>query len=166
MSSKEFDEVLEKIATNDTLIANGVLDDGILIMDQPTGLAREGLTNECDNDNSDEEDINYDTPSESKCDSGRHVYGITAAMAEYESMVKLHLVDSLQKESGSLKRPPILTADRLLEQNKRALINDPNYLGKRKLCHLERLQHLHILFEAGKLRLTYETSAMDGEQAC
>eukprot|EP00956_Cyclotella_meneghiniana_P045678 scaffold380193_cov149-Cyclotella_meneghiniana.AAC.1 len=73
-------------------------------------------------------------------------------MKEYESMVKLNLVDSLQKESGSSKRPPILTADRLLEQNKRALINDPNYSGKRKLCQLERHQRLHILYEAGKIR--------------
>lgn len=151
--SEEVDEALEKIAADDTLIANGVLDDGILITGQPTGLVREGLTNACDDeDDTDDEDINNDTPSERKCDSGRHVYGITEAMREYESTVKLNLVDSLQKESGCSKRPPILTADRLLEQNKRALIIDPNYSGKRKLCQLERHQRLHILYEAGKIR--------------
>ena len=57
-----------------------------------------------------------------------------------------------QRESGSVKRPPILTPDILNEQNKKALRNDPNISGKRKLLQLMRLQKLHVLYEKAKLK--------------
>jgi len=58
----------------------------------------------------------------------------------------------LAREGLSEKRPPILTPDILLEQNKKALRNGPNISGKRKLLQLERLQKLHVLYEKAKLK--------------
>lgn len=49
------------------------------------------------------------------------------------------------------KRPPLLLPDMLTEQNSKAIRNDTNFSGKRKLLQLERLQRLHILYEKGKL---------------
>ena len=43
LSAKEFDNILQKIEDGDPLISNGVVDDGILLTGQPTGLAREGI---------------------------------------------------------------------------------------------------------------------------
>ena len=46
---------------------------------------------------------------------------------------------------------PILTPEMLHQQNEKALRNDPNLSGKRKLRQLERLQRLHLLYEVGEL---------------
>ena len=45
-------------------------------------------------------------------------------------MVKAKKVENTRRESGSVKRPPILTPDILNEQNKKALRNDPNIYGE------------------------------------
>ena len=127
MSKKEFDAALDRIASGDPLLSDGLLEDGILITGMPTGLAKEGLTKASDYD-SDNEDI--DTPAASgNSGSASHVFGIANAQAAYDAMVKYHLVNSLQKETGSSKHPPILTPEILSRQNKRALISDPNYSG-------------------------------------
>ena len=66
--------------------------------------------------------------------------------------MKAKKVENAQRESGSVKRSPIRTPDILNEQNKKALRNDPNISGKRKLLQLERLQKLHALHEKAKLK--------------
>ena len=144
MSSEEFDEALERIASGDPLMSNGLLDDGVLITGMPTGLAREGLSS-----NSDDE-VNSNAGDESN-GSARNIFGLAKAFNAYDAMVKFQLVNSLQDKSGSSKRPPILTPKIMMQQYERALENDPNYSGKTKLRQLERLHRVHLLYENGKL---------------
>ena len=77
----------------------------------------------------------------------REIFGISSALDEFKNMVNMKKVELKQRESGSKKRPPILTPEILEEQNVKALRNDTNFLGKRKLMQLERLQRLHILYK-------------------
>jgi len=151
MTAKEFDETIERLEEGDLLVSNGLLDDGILITGQPTGLAREGLEqDDADNDTDEEGDEPMPEANEEK--SARHIFGIDDALDAYDMMVKAKLVETAQRESGSDKRPPILTPDILKEQNYKALRNDPNKSGRRKLRQLERLQELHLLYEKAKLK--------------
>mmetsp|Transcript_14350 Transcript_14350/g.24033 ORF Transcript_14350/g.24033 Transcript_14350/m.24033 type:complete len:730 (-) Transcript_14350:42-2231(-) len=149
MTAKEFDETVERLEEGDQLVSNGLLDDGILITGQPTGLAREGLDEGDAEADTDEEG---DEPMSDAAKSGRHIFGIENAFAAYDSLVKANRVKKAQQESGSEKRPPILTPDILKEQNSKALRNDPNNSGRRKLRQLERLQKLHLLYEKAELK--------------
>mmetsp|Transcript_10347 Transcript_10347/g.17580 ORF Transcript_10347/g.17580 Transcript_10347/m.17580 type:complete len:762 (-) Transcript_10347:731-3016(-) len=145
MTAKEFDETINRLEEGDSLLSNGLLDDGILITGQPTGLAREGLdVNDADTDE-EREDDEHTSDADAMMKSGRHVFGIEHALNCFGEMVKSKIVENAQRESGSDKRPPILTPEILQEQNRKALRNDPNRSGKRKLLQLERLQKLHLL---------------------
>jgi len=151
MTAKEFDETVHRLAEGDSLLVNGLVDDGVLITGQPTGLAREGL-NEKDADTDEINEAEEEMSNVYEVKSGRHVFGIENEYDCFEMMVKAKKVENAQRESGSEKRPPILTPDILKEQNKKALRNDPNISGKRKLLQLERLQKLHVLYEKAKLK--------------
>ena len=149
MTAKEFDETIKRLEEGDGLVTNGLLDDGILITGQPTGLAKEGLDeNDADTD---EEDDGEEMCDADEVKSGRHIFGIGDALDCFDMMVKSKLVEEAQRDSGSEKRPPILTPEILQEQRRKALRNDPNRSGKRKLQQLERLQKLHLLYEDGDL---------------
>ena len=152
MSAKEVEEALEE--DTNALLPDGLLDDGILITGQPTGLAKEGLadvTNASDEEESDD-DTAVECQNNNKNESARHIYGISDALAGYLTMVKHNIVDKVQRDIGANKRPPILSQEILKKQNESALRNDPNQSGKRKLCQMERHQRLHVLYEAGKLQ--------------
>jgi hypothetical protein len=148
MSAAEYDKICDRFEQDRPLVSNDGLDDGILITGQPTGLAREGLNGVLDESDSDTDKI---PQADGKSSSARCVFGMADAFNKYESMMKSYLVDKEQRDSGSNKRPPILTEEILKKQNDKALRNDPNQSGKRKLCQLERLQWLHVLYESGKL---------------
>lgn len=151
MTAKEFDDTINCLEEGAGLVNNGLLDDGILITGQPTGLAREGLDeNDLDTDEESDDDEHMSDANEVK--SGRHIFGIEHAMKCFDMMVKSKMVENAERESGSDKRPPILTPEILQEQNRKALRNDPNRSGKRKLIQLERLQKLHLLYERGDLK--------------
>jgi hypothetical protein len=146
MTAEEFDDTIARLEEGDNLLTNGLLDDGVLITGQPTGLAKEGL---------DENDVDTDEEGEDEEEvtkSGRHVFGLDDALECFDNMVKAKVVEKAQRESGSNKRPPILTPEILQEQNRKAMRNDPNRSGKRKLQQLERLQKLHLLYERAKLK--------------
>ncbi|KAL7456981.1 hypothetical protein ACHAWC_008439 [Mediolabrus comicus] len=146
MTAQEFDETIARLEEGDNMLTNGLLDDGVLITGQPTGLAKEGL---------DENDVDTDEEGEDEDEvtkSGRDVFGLDDALECFDNMVKAKMVEKAQRESGSNKRPPILTPEILQEQNRKAMRNDPNRSGKRKLQQLERLQKLHLLYERAKLK--------------
>jgi len=151
MTAKEFDETVYRLEEGDILSVNGLVDDGVFITGQPTGLAREGL-NEKNADTDEENEAEEEMSNDYEVKSGRHVFGIEHAFHCFEMMAKAKKVENTQRESGSMKRPPILTPDILNEQNKKALRNDPNISGKRKLLQLKRLQKLHVLYEKAKLK--------------
>ncbi|KAL7528715.1 hypothetical protein ACHAXR_002590, partial [Thalassiosira sp. AJA248-18] len=67
-------------------------------------------------------------------------------------MVKAKKVENSQTQLGKRKRPPILTPRSLKEQHGKAIRNDPNSSGPRKLMQLERHQRLHLLYESGELK--------------
>ena len=150
MSAKEVEEALQEDTSG--LLPDGLLDDGIPITGQPTGLSKEGLG---DVTNASDEESDDDTAAvclnKDKDESARNIFGISDALSGYLTIVKHNIVDKSQRDIGANKRPPILTQEILKMQNDRALINDPNQSGKRKLCQLERHQRLHILYELGEL---------------
>ena len=151
MSAKEVEEALKE--NTSALLPEGLLDDGILITGQPTGLAKEGLagvSNASDEEASDDDTVVVHEIKD-KDHSARNIFGISDALTGYLTMVKHNIVDNMQRDIGDDKRPPILTKEILKKQNDRALRNDPNQSGKRKLCQLERHQRLHLLYESGEL---------------
>eukprot|EP00986_Skeletonema_menzelii_P021274 scaffold33840_cov171-Skeletonema_menzelii.AAC.1 len=152
MTAKEFDETIMRLEEGDGLVTNGLLDDGILITGQPTGLAREGLDENNADTDEEREDDDEEMSDADKMKSGRHIFGIDDALKCFDMMMKSKVVEKAQRDSGSDKRPPILTQEILQEQRKKALRNDPNRSGKRKLLQLERLQKLHLLYERGSLK--------------
>ncbi len=85
-------------------------------------------------------------------DSAKNVFSIDDALSSFDIMADANAVFKEAKRKRSSKRPPILTPEILEEQNAKAIHNDPNVSGKRKLLHLERHQRLHLLYESGKLR--------------
>ena len=101
--------------------------------------------NEKEADTDEENEAEEEMSNDYEVKSGRHVSDVEHAFDCFEMMVKAKKVENAQRESDSVKRPPILTPDILNEQNKKALRNDPNISGKRKLLQLERLQKLHVL---------------------
>jgi len=63
MTAKEFDEAVHRLEEGDSLLVNGLVDDGVLITGQPTGLAREGLNEkdaDTDEENEAEEEMSND----------------------------------------------------------------------------------------------------------
>jgi len=115
MTAKEFGETVHRLEEGDSLLVNGLVDDGVLITGQPTGLAREGL-NEKDADTDEEYEVEEEMSKDYEVKSGRHVFGIEHAFDCFETMVKAKKVENAQRESGSVKRPPILTPDILNEK--------------------------------------------------
>ena len=152
LSAEEFEEVLQRIEDGGNLVSNGALDDGVLVTGQPTGLAHEGLSANNDGNNSSDDEEEEVTPETAKqSESARVVFGIADALDAYDKMCKMKAVGKAQKEAGKTKRPPVLEPAYLEEQNQKALRNDPNSSGKRKLRQLELHERLHHLYEDGKL---------------
>ena len=145
VSAREYDNILSQIDEGAPFAAAGVLDDGVLITAQPTGLAREGITG--DGASSDESDSEVATGG-----SARHMFSLDDAFSSFKDMSQSNQVDKQLKDSGSSKRAPILTPEILGAQNSKAIRNDPNFSGKTKLRQLERHERLHRLYESGKLR--------------
>ena len=145
VSADEYDKMMSQVDDGAPMVTGGVIDDGVLVTGQQTGLAREGIGM------GDESSDESKSPI-AECDSARHIFSLDDAIGSFDEMSKHRRVDGELQASGSRKRAPILTADILTEQNEKAIRNDPNFSGKTKLRQLERHQRLHLLYEAGKLR--------------
>ncbi|EJK76479.1 hypothetical protein THAOC_01755 [Thalassiosira oceanica] len=147
-SRAEYERICSQIAEGDgvdcILESIGAVSDGVLLTGQPTGLARLGI-------NAGDESSDESTGENEK--SARDLFSIDDALTAYDNMVSMKSVDSTQKSTGKRKRTPLLTPEKLKEQNDEALASrDPNASGKTKLRQLERHQRLHILYETGQLR--------------
>ena len=153
LNSAEYAELVDELAENGegaitTLLeAIGAHDDGILLTAERTGLARGGITADDESSVSDES-----TGEVVEQHSARNVFSIADGKEAYMNMVKMAEVDRDQKKKRKRKSTPLLTPDKLKEQNERALESDPNMSGKRKLKQLELHQRLHQKYQAGKLR--------------
>ena len=85
MTTKEFDETAYRLEEGDSLV-NGLVDDGVFITGQPTGLAREGL-NEKDADTDEENEAEEEMSNDYEVKSGTHVCGMEHAFDYFEMMV-------------------------------------------------------------------------------
>jgi hypothetical protein len=145
VSAKGYDKILSCIDDGAPLVNVGVIDDGVLVTGELTGLAREGIN--AGDDSSAE--------SETECveiESACQIFSIDDALQSFDEMTTHQKVNEELKASGNKKQAPILSVDLLMQQNEKAFHNDPNYSGKTKLRQLERHQRLHLLYEEGKLR--------------
>ena len=106
----------------------------MLLIGQSSGLAREGMVD--DDDDSSDDEANDSAPTAASS-SARDIFSVSAALESYDEMVQMADVNA---DASSERNAPILTPNMLQEQNKKALQNDPNSSGERKLRQLERLQ--------------------------
>ena len=102
VTAREYDNILSQIDEGAPFAAAGVLDDGVLITAQPTGLAREGIASH--GASSDESDSEIATGG-----SARHIFSLDDACASFNDMSQFNQVDKELKDSGRSKRAPILT---------------------------------------------------------
>ena len=144
LSAGEYDKLLAKINSKLKTVGVGAQDDAVLLTAQPTGLSQAGLndaesSDESDNDANDEETSN-----------DANAYKPSSSLTWFKNLMDMKNVDKEQTKSAASKTAPLITPEKLQEINRKIVDNDTNSSGKRKLCQLERLQRLHLLYEDGE----------------
>ena len=143
---EDFEKLLDEVC-NELLGDEGAPHDDVLITGNATGLDRLGLlkTLECDK-NEEENDVEEATKEEESTTL------MTDAIDWFKQHKAMKMAEEKEKEKGGKKRAPLLSPERLREQNEAVLRTGANENGLRKLRQLERHERLHRSYEDKKLR--------------